>query len=463
MSLGLSPIKIESGKDRQSSLAAFINIPDAQTVRAVDPGFAKARYLEHVQAFQRMKGGGSAAPVGDQPASGGGDATDQDRGQVEAATPEAAAPEQDQVRISSEPVDAAADQQTAEARAKADERARTAALEENVAALENAAASTTTAQAAEAGIKVAMVTGDHPVTALAVAREVGLADNPEEVTTGAEILAAAEQSEQTLDALCQQAKVFARVEPQQKLQIVQSLQRQGHFVAVTGDGANDAPALRAAQVGIAMGKRGTDVAKETSDIVITDDNFASIVAGVAQGRLAYANVRKVIFLLISTGAAEVILFSLSLMAGLPMPLLAVQLLWLNLVTNGIQDVALAFEPAQGDELKHSPRPPNQGVFDRVMVQRVLLSAATMGVVAFAVYYWLLSAGWHEDAARNLVLLLMVLFENLHVFNSRSETKSMFLLNPLRNRLLLFSVLGAQALHLQATPIWTICHLQARLR
>jgi len=129
--------------------------------------------------------------------------------------------------------------------------------------------------------------------------------------------------------------VFARVEPRQKLDIVESLQRNGHFVAVSGDGANDAPALRTAQVSVAMGKSGTDVARETADLVITDDNFASIVAGIEEGRIAYANVRKVIFLLISTGAAALVLFTLALWTAQPLPLLAVQLLWLNLVTNGI--------------------------------------------------------------------------------------------------------------------------------
>jgi magnesium-transporting ATPase (P-type) len=198
-----------------------------------------------------------------------------------------------------------------------------------------------------------------------------------------------------------------------------------------------------------MGVRGTDVAKETSDIVLTDDNFSSIVAGIAQGRVAYANVRKVIFLLMSTGGAEVILFALALLAGLPLPLLAVQLLWLNLVTNGIQDLALAFEPAEGNELKQPPRPPGQGVFDRIMLQRVLLSSTTMGVVGFSAYYSLLHAGWTIDDARNMVLLLMVMFENLHAFNSRSETRSVFAMNPLRNKLLLFSVIAAQVLHIGA--------------
>ena len=195
-----------------------------------------------------------------------------------------------------------------------------------------------------------------------------------------------------MDQLTRQARVFARVEPRQKLDIVESLQRNGHFVAVSGDGANNAPALRAAQVGIAMGKSGTDVARETSDLVITDDNFASIVAGVEEGRIAYANVRKVIFLLISTGAAELVLFTLALLTAQPLPLLAVQLLWLNLVTNGIQDVALAFEPAEGDELRHSPRSPRESIFNRLMIERVVISALVIGTIAFFTFQWLLVDG-----------------------------------------------------------------------
>ena len=308
-----------------------------------------------------------------------------------------------------------------------------------------------------AGITVGMVTGDHPLTALAVARDLNLASDPSEVCTGGQLASATQQDgarvgsplSPTFDALCAGSRVFARVEPQQKLQIVQSLQRQGHFVAVTGDGVNDAPALRAAHVGVAMGKRGTDVARETSDIVLTDDNFASIVAGVEEGRVAYGNVRKVIFLLISTGAAEIVLFALAVISGLPLPLLAVQLLWLNLVTNGIQDVALAFEPAEGNELKRPPRPTNQGVFDRLMIERVVLSGLVMGSMAFVAYQWMLERGMSVDQARNSVLLLMVLFENLQAFNSRSETISVFRHSPFRNPILLFGTLAAQALHIAA--------------
>ncbi|HEB28804.1 MAG TPA: HAD family hydrolase, partial [Porticoccus sp.] len=290
-------------------------------------------------------------------------------------------------------------------------------------------------------------TGDHPVTALSIAREATIADSEHDIVTGPELKKAANDA--AVDQLTAEARVFARVEPQQKLDIVESLKRNGHFVAVSGDGANDAPALRAAHVGVAMGKQGTDVARETADLVITDDNFASIVAGIEEGRVAYANVRKVIFLLISTGAAEIVLFTLALMTNMPLPLLAVQLLWLNLVTNGIQDVALAFEPGEGNELKHPPRDPQEPIFNRIMVERVIVSALVMGVMAFVIFRALLDLGIDIDEARNSTLLLMVLFENVHVFNCRSETRSAFRHNLLRNPLLLFGTLTAQAIHIGA--------------
>jgi len=299
----------------------------------------------------------------------------------------------------------------------------------------------------QAGIKVAMVTGDHPATALAIARELGLAQDPAQVVTGPQLSLAAEDG--SIDQIVDQALVFARVGPHQKLDIVQSMQRHGHFVAVSGDGANDAPALRAAQVGVAMGKSGTDVARETADIIITDDNFASIVSGVEEGRIAYANVRKVIFLLISTGAAELVLFTLALLSGLPLPLLAVHLLWLNLVTNGIQDIALAFEPGEGDELNKPPRSPGESIFNRLMIERVLVSAVHIGVLAFVVFQWLLHRGFSLDEARNGTLLLMVLFENVHVFNCRSETRSILKHNFFSNPILLIGTAVAQLVHIGA--------------
>ncbi len=312
----------------------------------------------------------------------------------------------------------------------------------------------------QAGIEVAMITGDHPATAFAIAQELGMAERADQLVSGPELRLALESG--TIDQLTRDVRVFARVGPHQKLDIVQSLQRNGHFVAVSGDGANDAPALRAAQVGVAMGMSGTDVARETADLIITDDNFASIVAGVEEGRVAYANVRKVIFLLISTGAAELVLFTLALLTGLPLPLLAVHLLWLNLVTNGIQDVALAFEPGEGDELRHPPRSPREPIFNRLMMERVVISALVIGTVAFLVFQWLIARGFTLDEARNGTLLLMVLFENVHVLNCRSEVRSVFRHNLLHNPILLIGTVVAQLVHIGAmyTPwISDVLHIQ----
>jgi len=312
----------------------------------------------------------------------------------------------------------------------------------------------------QAGIEVAMITGDHPATAFAIAQELDMVQSTDQLVSGPELREALDSG--AIDQLTRDVRVFARVGPHQKLDIVQSLQRNGHFVAVSGDGANDAPALRAAQVGVAMGMSGTDVARETADLIITDDNFSSIVAGVEEGRVAYANVRKVIFLLISTGAAELVLFTLALLSGLVIPLIAVQLLWLNLVTNGIQDVALAFEPGEGDELRHPPRSPREPIFNRLMIERVVVSALVIGTVAFVVFQWLIARGFTLDEARNGTLLLMVLFENVHVFNCRSEVRSVFQHNPLRNPILLIGTAVAQLVHIGAmyTPwISDVLHIQ----
>ncbi|MFB9947217.1 cation-translocating P-type ATPase [Rhizobium puerariae] len=300
-----------------------------------------------------------------------------------------------------------------------------------------------------AGVDVSMVTGDDPKTAAAIASQAGLQFRPEQVTTGEEVSKAEERGLDHLDELTRHARLYARVASAQKLAIVLSLARNGHFVAVTGDGVNDAPALKHAHVGVAMGRKGTEVAKESADIVVTDDNFASIVSGIREGRTAYSNIRKVILMLVATGAAEMLLFLLAIPLGLPMPLLPVQLLWLNLVTNGIQDVALAGEKPEGDELARPPRRPREPIFDRLMIRRIVLSTLVIGLGGFAVFYWLLQQGYEVSQARNMLLLLFVLFENVQTFTSRSEHRSVFSLKFFGNPLLLLAVVSAQALHIAA--------------
>jgi magnesium-transporting ATPase (P-type) len=301
----------------------------------------------------------------------------------------------------------------------------------------------------DAGVKVIMITGDHRVTALAIARDLGLAMTEQQVATADDIQG---KNSQQLAELVDKTRVFARVTPRQKLDIVNAARSLGHFVAVTGDGVNDAPALRAANIGVAMGKAGTDVAREAAELVISDDNFGSIVAGIEEGRVAYDNIRKVTYLLVSMGAAELLMVLLSVIVGLPIPLLPVQLLWLNLVTNGIQGVALAFEPGEGDSLKRKPRDPAEPLFNRLMMERILIATLVVGIGGFAVFATAIKNGWSTEAARNLLLLTMVLYENFHIGNCRSETKSALALSPLRSPVLFFGTLGALLLHVVAMHI-----------
>ena len=299
-----------------------------------------------------------------------------------------------------------------------------------------------------AGVAVKMITGDHPATALAIARELGIAESLDDVVTGHELSSLGNHDGAAQPRIAR-ASVFARVEPTQKVQIVNGLRASGHIVAMTGDGVNDAPALQQADLGVAMGRDGTDVARDAADLVLTDDNFASVVAGIEEGRAAYANIRKVIYLLISTGAAEVVLFLLSVVSGLPVPLNAVQLLWLNLVTNGGQDVALAFEKREPGLLERPPRRPDEPIFDRLMIRESTVSGVYTGVVAYAFFAWALARGWSEFEARNMLLFLMVMFENVHVFNCRSETRSVFRIPLSSNWPLMAAVIGAQAVHIGA--------------
>jgi magnesium-transporting ATPase (P-type) len=298
----------------------------------------------------------------------------------------------------------------------------------------------------DAGVDVRMVTGDHPSTAMAIARRLGISREGGIAVTGAELAEAAEDSGPK--TRIREAAVFARVEPTQKTHIVDELQEAGHFVAVTGDGANDAPALRRAHIGVAMGSSGTDVARGAADLILTDDNFSSIVAGIEEGRIAYDNVRKVTWLLLATGAGEVLLFFLGIGLGFPLPLMPVQLLWLNLVTNGIQDVALAFEKGEPDVLSRAPRPPDERVFNGRMVEQVLLSGAYIGLISFAAYYYMLEhMGMPIFETRNVLLLFMVLLENVHIFSCRSEERSTFRVSLRANLLLILTVVAAHGVHI----------------
>jgi magnesium-transporting ATPase (P-type) len=326
------------------------------------------------------------------------------------------------------------------------------------------------AQCRSSGVDVRMVTGDHPATALTVARELGLAEENDEAVTGEDLARFTSGLDVSKDRLppglvdiLTRTRVFARIDPIQKLVIVELLKRMGHFVAVTGDGVNDAPALNAAEIGIAMAHTGTDVAREAASLLLLDDNFTSIAGGIKQGRIAYDNIRKVTLLLIATGIGEIVLFVLALVAGLPIPLLAVQLLWLNLVTNGIQHVALAFERGEPGIMERRPRPPDQALFNVTMVTQVSLSGTYIGFAGFAFYSWALAEGYEESQARTALLFLMVLFENVHVFNCRSERRSAFKMPFVANPFVAISVFLALSLHAGATytsGLGSILHVEA---
>ena len=283
----------------------------------------------------------------------------------------------------------------------------------------------------EAGIKVLMITGDHPLTAYSIAKDLNMLNTFDEVATSEDIQNYLKLSDKKFDEFIKNKKVFARVTPFDKLRIVESLKRMGEYVAVTGDGVNDAPAIRSAHIGISMGS-GTDTAKETAGMIIVDDSFKSIVSGVELGRCAYSNIRKVCYFLLSCGLSEVLFFLLSIIFNLPMPLLAIQLLWLNLVTDGFQDIALSFEKSEKDIMKKKPINTSERIFNRQLLEEVIISGLFIGVIVFTVWYILINKlNVNVSLARGYIMMLMVFIQNIHVFNCRSETESAFNI-PLRN-------------------------------
>ena len=199
----------------------------------------------------------------------------------------------------------------------------------------------------------------------------------------------------------------------------------------------DAPALKHANIGVAMGKSGTDIAKASSDLILTDDNFAFIVNGIEEERRAHDNIRKVIYLLISTGFTELVLVMLSFITGLPLPLLPAQLSWLNLATNDIENVMLGLEKAEPGLLKRKPRSPKEPIFNRLMLRRIVVGGLYIGLISFVLFYFLLQSGESVESARNIILLLIVLFENVHVFNARTEINYIYKIGYRSNIFLIY--------------------------
>ncbi|OQA23416.1 MAG: Calcium-transporting ATPase 1 [Chloroflexi bacterium ADurb.Bin360] len=244
-----------------------------------------------------------------------------------------------------------------------------------------------------AGIRPVMITGDHPLTARYIASELGIAKQDSHVITGVEL---EQMTDSALEEAVKDVSIFARVSPEHKLRIVTAFQNNGHIAAMTGDGVNDAPALKKADIGVAMGITGTDVAKGTADMVLTDDNYASIVAAVEQGRVIYSNIRKFVFFLISCNIAEIMIIFLATIAGLPMPLTVIQLLWLNLLTDGAPALALAMEKGDPDVMLVPPRPKEESIINNEMrnslISRVIFqTAAVLGAFLLGLY-------WHLDEA-----------------------------------------------------------------
>lgn len=267
-----------------------------------------------------------------------------------------------------------------------------------------------------AGVKIMMITGDHPVTAQVLARELGIFRPGDRLLTGVEL---DRLSEAELGEIIGNVSVCARTSPQQKLRIVTALKRQGFIVAMTGDGVNDAPAIKAADIGLAMGKNGTEVSKEASALILTDDNFATIVSAMEEGRNIYANIRKSVRYLLATNVGEVVVMFLAILLGLPLPLLPAQLLWMNLIGDGLPALALAADPATDKLLHQPPRPKEESLFAHSLGKKISTRGLLIGIGALGVYAWGLTTG-NLALARTMVLATLVVSQLIHVFDCRKE-------------------------------------------
>ncbi|HZW83486.1 MAG TPA: calcium-translocating P-type ATPase, SERCA-type [Candidatus Deferrimicrobium sp.] len=274
-----------------------------------------------------------------------------------------------------------------------------------------------------AGIKPVMITGDHRLTAQAVARELGIVDRADEVITGPEL---DELSDEQLSCRVNDLSVYARVSPKHKLRIVKALKAQGHVVAMTGDGVNDAPAVKEADIGISMGKTGTDVTKEASAMILADDNFATIVAAVEEGRAIYDNIRKFIRYLLSCNLGEVLTMFLASLLALPLPLLPIQILWVNLVTDGLPAMALGVDNAEPDIMQRSPRNPKESVFARGLATKIIIRGTLLGLGSLLVFVLgMLMPGGDLELARTMAFCTLVFSQLFHVLDCKSETRGIF--------------------------------------
>jgi len=293
-----------------------------------------------------------------------------------------------------------------------------------------------------------MATGDHKLTAEAIAREIGILEPGSKILTGAEL---DNMNDDDLDAVIEQTSVFARVSPSHKYRIVESLRRKGHIVAMTGDGVNDAPALKAAEIGVAMGITGTDVTKETADMVLTDDNFASIVSAVEEGRVVFENIRKVVKYLIATNTGEIItiLTALIFFPHLPLIFTPVQILWVNLVTDGLLVTPLAMEPKEEDVMDQPPRKPNEKIINR----DIMLNTIYVGIFMMIGTLYVFMKEWNGGGlirAQTLGFTTMAMFQVFNALNCRSRTKSVFKIGFFTNKYLFGAIAASVTLQVLAT-------------
>lgn len=300
-------------------------------------------------------------------------------------------------------------------------------------------------RARSAGVRTVMITGDYKDTAVAVARELDLLRDGSTVLTGRELEAI---SDERLIKLADEIDVYARVSPEHKVRIVEALKNQGAIVAMTGDGVNDAPALKRSHIGIAMGITGTDVARETADMVLTDDNYTSIVAAVEEGRVIYDNIRKFVFYLLSCNVGEILLIFFAILAGLPSPLAPIQLLWLNLVTDGLPALALGMEKGEPDVMDRPPRPPEEPILTRDLWSLISVQAVVEMIATLVAFVWALRASGNDIVfARTVAFTTLVMSELLRAYTSRSERHSVLRLGPLSNPWLVTATAISLGLHL----------------